>query len=332
MFRNVKKYEDLKGKYRILQRKYHQLDSFYREAKAQLSTLKDEFATSTQKWREWHENDVQKRHFRIETTSPTKKQHESVNIDEPPEQIDRRNEDRVEVVDEDVPLDQRSLASVSSDKDESTASLNSLFKSCSTRTSEPKKKKRGYPNMKYFTEDGTDGINPQPDSQIDEDDGVIATLLAGPPPQPLGKATPVPKMLPPAPSTPVSKIEPNSKGRAREIIELDSDSVSSSSGNDVKRQKMEQARSEPRARRPIFSPGHAEKKKGKGRYSESFSLRYNLFFSVSDLEMLGIHFELRISPSIRQITKEYRMHSMMWSEIKKPAGVCLQPSVQIAQR
>lgn len=136
--------------------------------------------------------------------------------------------------------------------------------------------------MKFFAEDGTDGFKPQPDTQNDdEDDGVIGALLAGRPPPFPPKATslpPPPKTIPPGPpSTPIFAGRPNSKGRARELIDLDSDSGhSSSEGGSTKRRKTEQVFSEPRPKRPIFSPDHAAKNKGKGRYSESFLPRYIL--------------------------------------------------------
>ena len=218
-----------------------------------------------------------------------------------------------------------------------TTSSNERFKSWPTRTSAPKKKKREYPNMKHFTEDGTDGFNPQPDSQNDhEDDGIIEALLEGRarPPR-LGTAIPLPraKTSPPAPSTATSTSRPNSKGRTRELIEIDSDGGNSSSVGDSKRQKTEQVRSEPRARGNIFSPDHAIKNKGKGRYSESYVTRYNLpYLALSDLEILEIHLEYKISPSIPRIIKEYHIHSMMLSGGKKLVGVCLQRSVRNAQR
>jgi hypothetical protein len=154
-------------------------------------------------------------------------------------------------------------------------------------------------------------------------------------PLPLAIAIPLPrpKTSPPALNTATSTSRPDSKGRTRELIEIDSDSGGSSSGGDSKRQKTEQVCSEPRARGSIFSPGHAAKNKGKGRYSESYVTRYNLpLFTVSDLEILGIHLEYKISPSIPRIIKECRIHLMMLSEGKKLVGVCPQPSVMNAQR
>lgn len=399
----------MKRKYRILQRKYDKLDSWYKEAKSQLSTIKTELASKTEAWREWHEWwNTQKHHLRVKSTSPTKKQAENVNTDGQTELPRSHGEDKMDVVDKGTSLDgvfrksdspEKEPANVSpslnkfnssktthkkraqsndsvdpfpkatpgkselglpnsapkirvfdditnaietevktttkphevieifdipespvtsvakvalplgnvqatpititssppvSPSNKSTTSLNGRFKSSSTRTSDLKKKKRDYPNMKYFTEDGTDGINPQPDSQNDqEDDGVIGALLAGRPPPFLAKATslpPQPKMLaPPAPSTPAPTSRPNSKGRARELIDLDSDSGNSSSGGDAKRQKRERGHSEPRLRRPIFSPDHAAKNKGRGRYSESISVRYILLsiLTVSDLRNAG---------------------------------------------
>jgi hypothetical protein len=191
--------------------------------------------------------------------------------------------------------------------------------------------------MKYFTEDGTDGFNPQPDSQnYDVDDGMIAALLEGrahPLPLAITIPPPRPKRSPPAPSTATSTSRPSSKGQTREPIEVDSDSGSSSSGGDSKRQKTGQVHLEPRARGKIFSADHAAKNKGKGRYSESYVTRYNLtYLALSDLEILGIHLDYKISRSIPRIIKEYRIHLMMWSGGKRLVGVCLQQSVRNAQR
>lgn len=143
----------------------------------------------------------------------------------------------------------------------------------STRTSvAPKKKEKEYPNMKYWTEDGTDGINPLPPSPVDEDDGgLLMSLLKGPPPPQPGAASP----LSAAERRPRSStIETNGKtARVRELSEVDSDSGNSRDSSDAernaKRRKANQTPSESKLRRQILSPDLASKNKGRGRYAAS---------------------------------------------------------------
>ena len=54
--------------------------------------------------------------------------------------------------------------------------------------------------------------------------------------------------------------------------------------------------------------------------------------TLSDVEILAIHLEYKISPSIPRIIKEYRIHLMMWSGGKRLVGVCPQQSVRNAQK
>ena len=136
----------------------------------------------------------------------------------------------------------------------------------------PKKKDKEYPNMKHWTEDGTDGINPLPPSPVDEDDGgLLMSLLEGPPPPQPGIAGP----LPVAERRPRSStIETNNKTpRVRELSEVDSDSGNSRASGDAernaKRQKANQTPSESKLRRQILSPDLASKNKGRGRYAAS---------------------------------------------------------------
>jgi hypothetical protein len=153
----------------------------------------------------------------------------------------------------------------------------------STRSSGRKKKKRDYPSMKHFAEDGTDGINPRVSSPDNtDDDGRLMAMLEGPPPEALGTATPisVPRRTPsPATIPGLLKRKSTSKaGRGRELIEIDSDSgsgeISIPNERDTKRQKViNKALSEPRLRREILSPDLALKNKGRGRYSTSMPKR-----------------------------------------------------------
>lgn len=150
----------------------------------------------------------------------------------------------------------------------------------STRSSGQKKKKRDYPNMKVFTEDGTDGINPKTPSPVEDDDddgGLLSSMLEGPPPGPPGISSPLPlvkrKPSPSKSDTSVLKSKSTTKGgQVRESIDIDSDSGSGEvSTPDVKRQKAG-----PRLRREILSPDLAVKNKGRGRYSTSVLKRYPL--------------------------------------------------------
>jgi hypothetical protein len=158
----------------------------------------------------------------------------------------------------------------------------------STRSSGEKKKKREYPNMKYWTEDGTDGINPV-HSSLDDDDGggLLMAMLEGPPPGPPGIASPLPlakkKPSPSKSETAAVKNETTAKeGRVRELIEIESDGESEGvSTPELKRQKVKKAQSEPRRlRREILSPDLASKNKGRGRYSTSLPKRYCPYYSI----------------------------------------------------
>ena len=158
----------------------------------------------------------------------------------------------------------------------------------STRTSvAPKKKDKEYPNMKYWTEDGTDGINPLPPSPVDEDDGgLLMSLLQGPPPPQPGIAGPLPvSERRPRSST----IEINNKTpRVRELSEVDSDSGNSHDSGDAernaKRQKANQTPSESKLRRQILSPDLASKNKGRGRYAASV-LKYDESPRLGDFQI-----------------------------------------------
>jgi len=70
-----------------------------------------------------------------------------------------------------------------------------------------------------------------------------------------------------------------------------------------------------------------EDTRSRSRYGNKSSQTYLIY-----IEILVIHPDYKISSSIPRIIKEYRIHSMMWSEGKKLVGVYLQLSVRIAQR
>jgi hypothetical protein len=160
----------------------------------------------------------------------------------------------------------------------------------STRTSEPRKKKRDYPPMEFYTEDGTDGINPRASSSAedDNDDGRrLVALLEGLVPETPEKATPIStarrEISPLTPNT--SKEEAALAGkqkRMRELIEIDSDSGSdgSSASSKKKRKTVDQVRSRMHPRRELLSPDLAIKNKGRGRYSTSLLPRYLLVCAI----------------------------------------------------
>jgi hypothetical protein len=153
----------------------------------------------------------------------------------------------------------------------------------SARVSLKKKNKKEYPSMKHWTEDGTDGMKPSTPSPDDNNNtGILAAMLEGPPPGPPGIATPLPipqrKVIP---STPEKKstqsVNEVKTGRVRDLLESESDGGAgyvSSEGREVKRQKGNNAMSEPRLRRQILSPDLASKNKGRGRYAASVVKRY----------------------------------------------------------
>lgn len=128
-----------------------------------------------------------------------------------------------------------------------------------------KRKKNEHPNIKYWAEDGTDGMNPLPPSPSGEDDGIISAMLEGRLPSPPRFTTP---------STPNNKAG-TKVGRVRELVQVESDSGSgndtSDHGRDTKRLRVS---SEPRARRQLLSPDLAARNKGKGRYATSVDTRY----------------------------------------------------------
>jgi hypothetical protein len=132
-----------------------------------------------------------------------------------------------------------------------------------------------YPNMKYFTEDGTDGINPPspPEENKDEGEGgdsIIAKMLENPPSQLYALPTSTPTSTK---SLPAMKSEPKPRPRktnprVEELIEISSDSEPSTP-EAPRWTKMEKALSEPRAPRQFLSPDLKLKNKGRGRYSLS---------------------------------------------------------------
>jgi hypothetical protein len=136
--------------------------------------------------------------------------------------------------------------------------------------------------MKYWTEDGTDGINKLPSSPTDDDKGepgILESLLEGNSPPP-AKMTPISHAQPSTsklPDTKSGERTTSTKGRVRDLIELESDSgresTDSSTGEkDLKRQRRNQ--SEPRPRRLLLSPDLASKNKGRGRYATSIQQQY----------------------------------------------------------
>ena len=148
----------------------------------------------------------------------------------------------------------------------------------STRSSGRVKQPREHPSMKYWTEDGTDGVNPLPLSPIEPSDGgLLSSLLAGPPETTTSalKANvstttlEMPMLLP---------TSPLKTSRVRELVEIDSDGGGGLDGKpddrDCKRQKIGRSSSEARVRRQILSPDLAIKNKGRGRYAESVINRY----------------------------------------------------------
>ena len=135
-----------------------------------------------------------------------------------------------------------------------------------------KKKVKEYPNMKYWTEDGTDGVNPRPPSPVEEDDGgLLVSLLRGQPPPRPGTASPLAQAGQRLrASTPETKAK---TARVRELSEVDSDSASGRESTDAeresKRHKGIQTPSESKLRRQILSPDLASRNKGRGRYAAS---------------------------------------------------------------
>jgi len=147
----------------------------------------------------------------------------------------------------------------------------------STRTSGKKSKKRDYPSMKLFTEDGTDGINPRTPSPVEPDDGgCLVAMLEGPPPEAPGIAAPIclpdRKQSPTTLTAPVLTKSTSTAGRVREFVEIKSDSGNGEIPTPIERtQKRQKVESEPR--RQLLSPDLALKNKGRGRYSTSFLKR-----------------------------------------------------------
>jgi hypothetical protein len=151
----------------------------------------------------------------------------------------------------------------------------------SAKSSGKKKGGREYPSMKYWTEDGTDGINKLPPSPTEDDEdgpSILSALLEGSSPPPIAKATPLPRPRAKT-SAPTSKLPDKlsagikvSRGRVRDLTELESDSGSNDSAEErVKRQRGNM--SEPRMHRQIVSPDLADKNKGRGRYNTSLQTR-----------------------------------------------------------
>lgn len=138
----------------------------------------------------------------------------------------------------------------------------------STRSS-GRLRKREYPNLKYWTEDGTDGINPlSPSPPEPSDGGLLSSLLAGPPDIP----SPKPSVSPLALEASMQDKSVVKKGRLRENADIYSDKTQAE--RDPKRQRVHQESSESRPHRPMLSPDLASKNKGRGRYAESVITRY----------------------------------------------------------
>ena len=163
----------------------------------------------------------------------------------------------------------------------------------STRTSGKKSKKRDYPSMKFYTEDGTDRINPRTPSPVEPDDGgQLMAILEGPPPEAPGIAMPIsrPNRKPSPPTTtPDLKTNPTIKsGQVREVIEIESDSGSGEISTPIERTpKRQKVQSEARLPRQLLSPDLALKNKGRGRYSSSILQRYFLSYFVSNVRNPG---------------------------------------------
>jgi hypothetical protein len=132
----------------------------------------------------------------------------------------------------------------------------------STAVTSKGKKKREYPSMKFFTEDGTDGMQPCPASPTKEDTGIIAAMLGGSP------ETPMPAV---SRQTPVNAGLP--KGRLQELMAIDSDS-SVDTDNQERPSKRLRRRSEPQVQRELLSPDLAQQNRGRGRYKTSVIERY----------------------------------------------------------
>ena len=128
----------------------------------------------------------------------------------------------------------------------------------STTLTSKVKKKREYPSMKFFTEDGTDGMQALPASPTEEDTGMIAAMLGGSPETPaISRQTSVVARLP--------------KGRLQELMTTDSDSAVETDNEErpAKRLRGSGVSSEPRARRELLSPSLAQQNRGRGRYKTS---------------------------------------------------------------
>ena len=147
--------------------------------------------------------------------------------------------------------------------------------------------------MKFYTEDGTDGINPRAPSPLELDDGgLLMPMLEGPPPEAPGIAGPISfstrKQSPSTATIPDLRKSTAKAGRVRELVEIESDSesgeMSTPPGPIPKRQKVQ---SEPRLPRQLLSPDLALRNKGRGRYSSSFLIRCFLCYFVSNVRNPG---------------------------------------------
>jgi len=347
-------------KYERLQRKYHNLDALYKEARRQNAFLSEELRKKSERWRQWYEwyqrckdtaspvrtkkepqllanitpsragtgnephnadqahsgaedlrMDISFRTSNMGDDRPSKHQPET---QKSTRKIARkRNTDKADEINE---LDLPSIVSTKTDLSPKTSDMKSsevieipespvvINRNKSIPTVEPvtplnlgapprpksapaqtvrpsksvtpistsstgykkKRKKNEHPNIKYWTEDGTDGMNPLPGSPSGEDDGVISAMLEGRLPSPPGFTTS---------STPNNKVG-TKVGRVRELVQVESDIGSdndpSDHGRDSKRLRVS---SEPRSRRQLLSPDLAARNKGKGRYATSVDTRYS---------------------------------------------------------
>jgi hypothetical protein len=69
--------QKLEQNYKVLQRKYGNIDKLYKEARQQNQFLKDQLEKKTEQWREWYDWwNVQRQSLRVKSTSPAKNQRE----------------------------------------------------------------------------------------------------------------------------------------------------------------------------------------------------------------------------------------------------------------
>ena len=132
-----------------------------------------------------------------------------------------------------------------------------------------KRKKKEYPSMKYFTEDGTDGINRLPDSPEppEQDTGILKRLLGSLSPSP-PRSVPISNQAGAA-LTPLAPRD-NEIPAKQEVI----GTLSEPEGEEIREsKKAKTCSSRSERRRPLLSPDLAVKNKGRGRYSTSVLVR-----------------------------------------------------------